>query len=140
MVHIFQVAASLLLLTVAAGFTTPNRASGRSGIIGSGSLYDDDIDWDSDLFGQINQREQAQPGNTSSEDGGLEAPKVDDGSWSMDVSTPSNIKDAREQMRQSWTGEASKQDETQSEKNQKLKVDWVPNFKQVDEDEPWFTG
>ena len=139
MVHIFQ-AASLLLLTVAAGFTSPNRAnnSGRSGIR-SGSLYDD-IDWDSDLFGQINQREQAQPGNTSSEDGGLEASKVDDGSWSMDVSTPSNIKDAREQMRQSWTGEASKQDETQSEKNQKLKVDWVPNFRQVDEDEPWFTG
>lgn len=142
--HIFRVAASLLLLTVAAGFI-PNRAntSSRSGTIG-GSLYDNDIDWDSDLFSQINQMEQAQPqqGNidTSSEDAGIEASKLDDSTWSMDGSTPSNVQDAREQMRQFWTGEESKKDGTQPEKNQKLKVDWVPNFRNVDEDEPWFTG
>ena len=136
MMHLFQVAASLLLLTVAAGFA-PNRSWIRSGTVASGSLYDDDVDWDSDLFSQINQREQAQP---SEDDAGVEASKVDDSSWSMDVGTPSNIQDAREQMRQSWTGERSKKDETPSEKNQKLKVDWVPNFRQDENDEPWFTG
>ncbi|EJK59556.1 hypothetical protein THAOC_20202, partial [Thalassiosira oceanica] len=140
--QIYRVAAaSLLLLTVAAGFV-PNRAntSSRSGTIG-GSLYDNDIDWDSDLFSQINQREQAQAqkGNIK-EDAGIEASKLDDSSWSMDGSTPSNVQDVREQMKQSWTGEESKKDGTQSEKNQKLKVDWVPNFRNVDEDEPWFTG
>lgn len=97
-------------------------------------LYEEDIDWDADLFGQIGKSGDANP--TPAEDGDTTASKQlnnrseeDGGEWDMEQSK-TEVNSLREQMNDSWKFDEGKPS-----------VDWVPRFESgPDEDEPWFTG
>mmetsp|Transcript_20598 Transcript_20598/g.31263 ORF Transcript_20598/g.31263 Transcript_20598/m.31263 type:complete len:162 (+) Transcript_20598:364-849(+) len=103
-------------------------------------LYEDEIDWDADLFGQIGKSDNKQSlgdggGVIGQNDGGVTGSEVldDDSQWDMGQSEPS--KSMREQMKQSW-GRVDKLEE-----EGKPTADWMPRFGSgPDEDEPWFTG
>eukprot|EP00584_Thalassiosira_punctigera_P008905 CAMPEP_0172545142 /NCGR_PEP_ID=MMETSP1067-20121228/15143_1 /TAXON_ID=265564 ORGANISM="Thalassiosira punctigera, Strain Tpunct2005C2" /NCGR_SAMPLE_ID=MMETSP1067 /ASSEMBLY_ACC=CAM_ASM_000444 /LENGTH=159 /DNA_ID=CAMNT_0013331831 /DNA_START=309 /DNA_END=788 /DNA_ORIENTATION=- len=102
-------------------------------------LYEDEIDWDADLFGQIGTSSDSSVGVefTNNKDNGTESDALDDTKWDMGQSkSDSNSVDSmREQMKQSWGGVDREGEEG------KPTADWMPRFgKGPDEDEPWFTG
>mmetsp|Transcript_40988 Transcript_40988/g.75021 ORF Transcript_40988/g.75021 Transcript_40988/m.75021 type:complete len:133 (-) Transcript_40988:275-673(-) len=72
-------------------------------------LYEDEIDWDADLFGQIGKsgnNKQLTPdidGSQKNKDG-AESDALDDSNWDTGQKSKSknNVKSMREQMKQSW--------------------------------------
>jgi len=110
-------------------------------------LYEDDIGWDDDLFGQIGKPNNDQPLETDNATRKEVAETVDksdntlddDTLWDMGPSkSKNNIISMREEMTKSW-GLIDKGDTSIEEG--KPNADWVPRFgKGPDEDEPWFTG
>ncbi len=101
-------------------------------------LYDEDIDWDADLFGKLsNKRQNNGPSpsiNNSSTDEktNLSADSTDDGKWDMGQSNKTTVQTIRDKMKRQM-GETYN--------DGKPDVGWVPNYgKIVDDDEPWFTG
>lgn len=102
-------------------------------------LYDEDIDWDADLFGKLSNKRQnnnnLSSSNNNSSTGNnkiLSADSIDDGEWDMGQSNESTMQTMRDKMKRQM-GETSS--------DGKPDVGWVPNYgKIVDEDEPWFTG
>lgn len=100
-------------------------------------LYEDEIDWDADLFGQIGKSNDEQ--SASDDDGVAKAGALDDSNWDMtptraSLNKSNNVKSMREQMKKSWGGENKKE-------AGKPTADWMPRFGNgPDEDEPWFTG
>mmetsp|Transcript_35966 Transcript_35966/g.64790 ORF Transcript_35966/g.64790 Transcript_35966/m.64790 type:complete len:123 (-) Transcript_35966:189-557(-) len=69
-------------------------------------LYEDEIDWDADLFGQIGKsgrKELTNDGSQKSRDG-AESDALDDSNWDMGQKSKStnDVKSMREQMKQSW--------------------------------------
>jgi len=102
-------------------------------------LYDEDIDWDADLFGKLsNKRQNNTPSpsinNSSADDKtNLSADSTYEGEWDMGQSNKSTMQTMRDKMKRQM-GETNNNDG-------KPDVGWVPNYgKIVDEDEPWFTG
>ena len=100
-------------------------------------LYDEDIDWDADLFGKLsNKRQNDNPSssndNRSTNNNILSADGMDDGEWDMGQSNKSTMQTMRDKMKRQMGDTSS---------DGKPDVGWVPNYgKIVDEDEPWFTG
>mmetsp|Transcript_7906 Transcript_7906/g.14301 ORF Transcript_7906/g.14301 Transcript_7906/m.14301 type:complete len:165 (-) Transcript_7906:347-841(-) len=107
-------------------------------------LYEDEIDWDADLFGQIGKSDNKQSlgdggGVISQNDRDITESDAldDDAQWDMGQSQSNlnNVKSMREQMKQSW----ERVDDAEEEG--KPTADWMPRFGSgPDEDEPWFTG
>jgi len=98
-------------------------------------LYEEEIDWDADLFGQIGT--STNPPNIATNNGDETMKALDDANWDMGPSSTGkrNAKSMREQMKQSWGI-------VNTEEEGKPTADWMPGFGQAgpDEDEPWFTG
>jgi len=100
-------------------------------------LYEDEIDWDADLFGQIGKsgrKELTNDGSQKSRDG-AESDALDDSNWDMGQKSKStnDVKSMREQMKKYW-GVGKKGEGKPS-------ADWMPRFGNgPDEDESWFTG
>lgn len=107
-------------------------------------LYEDGIDWDADLFGQIGKSGNKQlasddDGSQKSKDGSATESDalLDDCNWDIGQQQRSklsnNVKAMREQMKQSWGVDEKEEG--------KPSADWMPKYgKGPDEDEPWFTG
>lgn len=103
-------------------------------------LYEDDIDWDADLFGKLNARK------LESDRDALAAgtDDDDDGGWEQVVSETKKYEggegakrreEQRKQMEQAWGPDGSQEEEGKPTAN------WMPRFRKgPDEDEPWFTG
>lgn len=96
-------------------------------------LYEEDIDWDADLFSQIgkstNNQVSADTKKTKDDTG-------DDNQWDMGESKSKSVKSMREQMKQSWGGSDSKN----AIEEGKPTADWAGAGGGPDGDEPWFTG
>ena len=93
-------------------------------------LYDDEIDWDADLFSQIGNKSADNTQDVVQKDA------LDDSQWGMEqTKSTSNMKSMRDQMKKSWGGDGK-------EEEGKPTADWMPGFGSSgpDEDEPWFTG
>lgn len=106
-------------------------------------LYEEDIDWDSDLFGQlsnIRKNYNLPPSNNSSTSNDTllsSGSSVDDGQWDMGQANKSTMMTMREQMKRQMGEKGA----NNSSERKKPDVGWVPNYgKVIDEDEPWFTG
>ena len=98
-------------------------------------LYEEDIDWDADLFSQIGKSNNRQ--FTADTDNMKDVAK-DDKQWDMgESSSSSSVKTLREQMKQSWGGNDSTK---KKEEEGKPTADWAGAGGGPDEDEPWFTG
>lgn len=103
-------------------------------------LYEDEIDWDADLFGQIGKKssdnKQLDVGQNIGNDVAKQA-LDDDSQRGMEPPPNSNnsVKSMRDRMKQSW-GRVDKKEEG------KPTADWMPGYDSAgpDEDEPWFTG
>ena len=110
-----------------------NTSSYTTSLLSMG-LYEEDIDWDADLFSQIgkstNKQVAADTDNTKDDTG-------DDKEWDMGErsSSSSSVKSMREQMKQSWGGNES----TKKKEDGKPTADWA-GAGGGHEDEPWFTG
>lgn len=110
-------------------------------------LYDDEIDWDADLFGQIGKsnNDDQMPIDTTSTTSSIGQTKIqevvgsdvalEDSKWDMAQSkSSSDVKSLRDRMKQSWGVDDKKVEG-------KPTADWMPGFGEgPDEDEPWFTG
>lgn len=101
-------------------------------------LYEEDIDWDSDLFGQLSKNRKnnnpSSPNNSSTSNNDILL-SSDDGQWDMGQSNKSTMKTMREQMKRQMGEKGGDKSEGKPD------VGWVPNYgKVIDEDEPWFTG
>ena len=96
-------------------------------------LYEEDIDWDADLFRKLpnNPSSSNNYSSTNNTASSSEDSSEDAGQWDMGQSNKSSMQTMRDKMkRQMGETSAGKPD-----------VGWVPNYgKIVDEDEPWFTG
>jgi len=103
-------------------------------------LYDEDIDWDADLFRNLpNKRQNSNPSSSnnksSTKNTASSADSTDVGQWDMGQSNKSTMQTMRDKMKRQM-GETS-----DGKPEGKPDVGWVPNYgKIVDEDEPWFTG
>eukprot|EP00578_Thalassiosira_sp_NH16_P024082 CAMPEP_0181097444 /NCGR_PEP_ID=MMETSP1071-20121207/11572_1 /TAXON_ID=35127 /ORGANISM="Thalassiosira sp., Strain NH16" /LENGTH=119 /DNA_ID=CAMNT_0023179925 /DNA_START=329 /DNA_END=688 /DNA_ORIENTATION=- len=105
------------------------------------SLYEDEIDWDADLFSQIGKQssdnKQLDVGQNNGNDEMTKQALDDDSQWGMEPSPKSNgsVQSMRDQMKQSWGGVDKKEEG-------KPTADWMPGYGSAgpDEDEPWFTG
>eukprot|EP00986_Skeletonema_menzelii_P003863 scaffold1256_cov150-Skeletonema_menzelii.AAC.17 len=103
-------------------------------------LYDEDIDWDADLFRNLpNKRQNSNPSpsnnKSSTKNTASSADSTDVGQWDMGQSNKSTMQTMRDKMKRQM-GETS-----DGKPEGKPDVGWVPNYgKIVDEDEPWFTG
>ena len=94
-------------------------------------LYEEDIDWDADLFGQIGRSNNEQSTGDEAKGNSADTDALDDSNWTME--NTSNVKSMRKQMNQSWGKDKSKREEG------KPTADWA-GVTGPDEDEPWFTG
>ena len=100
-------------------------------------LYEEDIDWDADLFNQIGKSKKNQVADTDNmKDVAKDDKQWDMGESSSSSSSSSSVKSTREQMKQSWGGN----DSTKKEEEGKPTADWAGAGGGPDEDEPWFTG
>ena len=93
-------------------------------------LYEEDIDWDADLFNQIGKSKKNQVASYN------DNTKDDNKQWDMEGNS-SSVKSMREQMKQSWGGNDSTK---KKEEEGKPTADWAGAGGGPDEDEPWFTG
>jgi hypothetical protein len=99
-------------------------------------LYDEDIDWDADLFGQLSNNNPSSSKNNNNIFPADNSDDEDDGQWDMGQS---NNKSTMETIRERMKRQMGDKGATKSEG--KPDVGWVPNYgKIIDEDEPWFTG
>jgi len=104
-------------------------------------LYDDDIDWDADLFGKLSNNKQnnnsSSSNNNSSTNNNTKMSEYsdDDGQWDMGQSNKSTMQTMRDKMKRQMGEQSGGKPEGKPD------VGWVPNYgKIIDEDEPWFTG
>lgn len=97
-------------------------------------LYEEDIDWDSDLFSQVGKSNNDQNSNEAQSQKEGISDDNDEKQWDMRVKSTS-VKSMREQMKRSWGGG---EDETKQEG--KPTADWAGAGGGPNEDEPWFTG
>ena len=107
-------------------------------------LYEEEIDWDADLFGQIgnksgNEKLLDNIDDNSGNDQEIIAESAnaldDNDVWDMGQPKPTtrdNVRYMREQMKKSWGGDDMKEEG-------KPTADWAGGGGPV-EDEPWFTG
>lgn len=140
-----------------------DRRAARSHAHRSMGLYEEDIDWDADLFGQIgasDPRPRAAGGGPQDKGDGGEA--RDDDPWDLgpppsaasETATSASeaagdddwdlgprptaqdeVMSMREQMKNAWEKDDGAQEEG------KPTADWMPRFRPgPDDDEPWFTG
>lgn len=121
-------------------------------------LYEDEVDWDADLFGQIEKSGNEQLGDDGRQNKeAADLDVLDDKKWEMgeiQSNSESDVNSMRENMRQSSWGVEKKEDVNSMRKKmrqswggvekkeeRKPTTDWMPGFGSVpDEDEPWFTG
>ena len=96
-------------------------------------LYEEDIDWDADLFSQISKSNSNQ---VASDTDNTKDDTEDDKQWDMEEGNSKSLKSMREQMKQSWGGN----DSTKKKEDGKPTADWAGAGGGPDEDEPWFTG
>jgi len=92
-------------------------------------LYEEDIDWDADLFSQIGKSTNNQ---VTSDTKNTKDDAKDDKQWDMGEGNSNSLKSMREQMKQSWGGNDSTK---KKEDEGKPTADWAGA-----EDEPWYTG
>ena len=99
-------------------------------------LYEEDIDWDADLFRKLPNNPSSSNNNSSINNTASSTDNSEDaGQWDMGQSNKSSMQTMRDKMKQQM-GETSA-----GKPEGKPDVGWVPNYgKIVDEDEPWFTG
>jgi hypothetical protein len=129
------------VLTTSINLTNAFFVVTKSAISISSRIYqqDNDIDWDADLFAQLNQS-GSKDGDTDSK-WGVSQSNTDSESMRKQMDTDSqwgvpqsntDMKSMRKQMKQSWGVEKS--EETSP-------TDWMPGYTEgPDQDEPWFTG
>mmetsp|Transcript_7342 Transcript_7342/g.12290 ORF Transcript_7342/g.12290 Transcript_7342/m.12290 type:complete len:179 (-) Transcript_7342:815-1351(-) len=105
-------------------------------------LYDDDIDWDADLFGKLSNNKQNNNSSSSNNNSSTNNNTIisedcdDDGQWDMGQSNKSTMQTMRDKMKRQMGEQRSG-----GKPEGKPDVGWVPNYgKIIDEDEPWFTG
>lgn len=101
-------------------------------------LYEEDIDWDADLFRKLPNNPSSSNNNSSSKDTASSTDSSEDaGQWDMGQSNKkSSMQTMRDKMKRQM-GETNNSGKPEG----KPDVGWVPNYgKIVDEDEPWFTG
>ena len=108
-----------------------NTSSYTTSLLSMG-LYEEDIDWDADLFSQI--------GKSTNKQGIVDIENKkdvakDDKQWDMEEDNSKSLKSMREQMKQSWGGN----DSTKKKEDGKPTADWA-GAGGGPEDEPWFTG
>jgi len=92
-------------------------------------LYEEDIDWDADLFSQIGKSTNKQ---VAADTENTKDVAKDDEQWDMGEGNSNSLKSMREQMKQSWGGNDSTK---KKEDEGKPTADWAGA-----EDEPWYTG
>ena len=109
-----------------------NTSSYTTSILSMG-LYEEDIDWDADLFSQISKSNSNQ---VASDTDNTKYMAEDDKQWDMEEGSSKSVKSMREQMKQSWGGNGS----TKKKEEGKPTADWAGAGGGPDEDEPWFTG
>ena len=118
------------------GITFSRRSMKKSMEMHMG-LYEEDIDWDADLFRKLpnnpsSSNKYSLTNNTASS---TEDSNADTGQWDMGQSNKSSMQTMRDKMKQQMGETSAGKPEGNSD------VGWVPNYgKIVDEDEPWFTG
>ena len=104
-------------------------------------LYDDDIDWDADLFGKLSNNKQNNNSSSSNNVSSTNNNTIisedcdDDGQWDMGQSNKSTMQTMRDKMQRQMGEQSGGKPEGKPD------VGWVPNYgKIIDVDEPWFTG
>lgn len=146
----------------------PERSTTRRSACLPMGLYEEDIEWDADLFGQVgksNDDRSVDGGSqTKTGDGGG---ALDDGKWDMgppsapnkndtftrgqrsgskalddnnwDMGSQSNSKNDVQALREQMNTAWGRED--MENKEGKPTADWMPGFRTgPEEDEPWFTG
>ena len=108
-----------------------NIAYTTSSLLSMG-LYEEDIDWDADLFSQIGKSTNKK---VAADTKNIKDVTEDDKQWNMGEDNSKSLKSMREQMKQSWDGKDNKREEVEG----KPTADWA-GAGGGPEDEPWFTG